>query len=127
MRSVIVVACLLGVVAATGAAAPPNAKEKPKTVNDKIQGKWARRNHTYSFFIDGNKWSEFTENKINVPSMTGVIELPPGKEYAVVKAKNGSEFWLFPSGENVLAVETFTADGVIWEDGRVFYRPDFTP
>ena len=64
MRSVIVVACLLGLVATTSVAAPPKAKEKPKTISEKIQGKWARRNHAYSFSIQGNKITEFNETKL---------------------------------------------------------------
>lgn len=125
MRSVIVAACLIGFVPIAGYAAPPINKGEPKTLLEKIQGSWARKNHRYSFVINGKKWTEFTENKPGAPNATGEIEILPNKEYAIVRANNGAVLWLFPSGENVLAVETFTKGGVIWEDGRVFYRPGF--
>ena len=127
MRSVIVVACLMGLVATASVAAPTKAKEKPKTILEQVQGKWVRKNHEFSFFITGNRWTEFSENKMGTPHATGAIEIRPGKEYAIVKADNGATFWLFPSGENVLAVETVLKDGSIVGAGRVFYRPDFTP
>jgi hypothetical protein len=126
MRSVIVVACLLGLVATTSVAAPSKVKEKPKTVLEKIQGKWLRKNHEYSFLIDGNKWTEFSDAKFAKPNATGPIETPPGKDFAMVKTDNGAVIYLFPAGENALAVETIVNDAV-WGDGRVFYRPGFAP
>jgi hypothetical protein len=125
MRSVIFVACLMGLLATASIAAPPTAKGKPKTVSEKIQGKWTRLNHEFSFLIQGNKISEFHETKLGKPTATGLIEFPPGKDYALAKLDNGGVLWLFVCGENVLAVESFGPDGVIWQDGRVFYGPDF--
>jgi hypothetical protein len=115
---------LLVVVAS--AAAPK--KQEPKNVLQKIQGKWIRRAHDISFEINSSTWNEFSEKNVaGKPTLTGSIETPPGKEYALVKASNGAVIWLFPNGSNALGVETFDRSGNIVGDGRVFYRPDFTP
>jgi hypothetical protein len=127
MRSVIVIACLMGLVAATCDAAPPKAKDKPKSLGEKLQGNWSRRNHQWSFAIQGNRLSEFQESKPGAAHSTGVLEFPAGKDYATVRLSHGYVLWIFPAGDDAIAVETFKPDGSIWEDGRLFYRPDVSP
>lgn len=123
MRSAAFFVGFIALVAATGVAAPP---KKEKAILQQIQGKWVRRAHELSFEIKGTSWSEFSEKKIGgEATLTGSIEVLPGREYAVVKASNGGMLWLFPNDGNALAVETFDKAGIIVGDGRVYYRPEF--
>jgi len=123
MRSVIFVACLMGLLATTSVAAPPMAKGKPKTDFEKIQGKWARPNHEFSFVIQGKTITEFNNKQLGATAK-GEIKFLPGKDYLLAELDNGGVLWLFP-GENVLAVESFNDKGVIFLCGRIFYGPDF--
>jgi len=104
----------------TALGAPP----KEPTVRDKIQGKWMRSNHPYSFQIAGDRWEHWDVNKPFKPTGTGTITYPVGKDYALVKTDTGHTWWLFPAGKNVLASESFEPDGSLANgtDGRVFYR-----
>jgi hypothetical protein len=67
------------------------------------------------------------ENKPGKAHAHGIIELPAGKDYAIVKADHGFVFWLFSAGEKTIAVETFKPNGVLVDTGRIYYRPDFAP
>jgi hypothetical protein len=103
------------------------AQDKPKdfakqTLQEKLQGKWSKTNHRFSFEIKGNKWMEFVAEKPLAASNTGMVEYPPGKDYAIVRAVTGHRLWIFSGGKDVVAVETFGPDGKLWEDGRIFYR-----
>lgn len=115
MRFAILVICFASSAATIVFAEEPALKEK-------LQGKWAKANHPYSFEVLGNAWTEFKSDRPLAPCNSGNIVFLPGKDYAVVKSKNGPVLWLFSAGKNVVAVETFFADGRLWEDGRVFYR-----
>jgi hypothetical protein len=115
MRCGLLLACV-----ALSVATPAFSKEP--TLREKLQGKWSKTNHPFSFEVRGDTWSEFKADKPLAAFNSGEVLFPPGKDYAVVKAKNGVILWLFSAGKNVVAVETFNPSGTLWEDGRVFYR-----
>ena len=113
---------MLGLVLAMVACTASAKEPKKPTLRDSIQGKWGKTNHDFLFEVVGNQFSEFHASKPFTPINAGTVEFPPGKEYAVLKARTGHTFWIYPAGTNVIAVETFQPDGTLWEDGRVMYR-----
>jgi hypothetical protein len=78
-------------------ATPASAKEP--TLREKLQGKWSKTNHPFSFEVRGDMWSEFKADKPLAAFNSGEILFAPGKDYAVVKAKNGVVLWLCRQGK----------------------------
>ena len=124
MRWAIVATCLLVVLGSPAFSAQKNkGKEKEKTLEQKIQGKWARTNDKWLWVIEGRKWTQFKETIIDKPAATGTIEFPINKPYAVVTEASGWKHQVWPIGETAIAIETFRPGGEISGLGRIFYRP----
>lgn len=113
---------LAGVLAALPAAAIGADKVKEKTLKERLQGRWVRPNDVLSFSINGDAMVEFHEAKPFAPFNQGGIEFEENREKAIVRMKTGHTLWLFSAGPDVVAVETFTPDGKLFDNGRVFYR-----
>ena len=89
----------------------------------KIEGRWGRSNHRWSFNIEDGQFREFEASTPIKPTNTGTVTTQMGQDYAVVKVnENGLTLWIFSAGENVIGVETFQPSGRCADAGRVFYR-----
>ena len=97
---------------------------KEEFINEFIQGRWSRVDHTFRFLIKGERWDEFLREKPLELYNTGKIELKSDKPYAFIHANGGQKLYLFPISRDIMAVETILADGTIYGDGRIFYRGD---
>ena len=114
---------LAGALAGLPAIAIGGEKKKEKTLQQRLEGKWVRPNHPFSIEVKGNKWFHYEQAQPFKPTELGVIEYPPGKDYAIVRTEKGFVWWLFSAGEDALVAEHFR-DGRLdnGSDGRLFYR-----
>jgi len=110
-------------------ASEPKTKAALKTpsLEDRLQGEWAKANNPHSFKIQGHTLLEFSENAPLQAHAKGKLEFPQGKEHAVVKLDNGFSFLLFSAGQNVMAMDVFDPQGKLTDNGVVLYKRGFQP
>jgi hypothetical protein len=113
---------LAGALAGLPAIAIGGEKKNAKTLQQRLEGKWVRPQHPLCFEVKDNIMTEFKEDNPFKPFNSGTIQFPPGKDYAIVTLKTGHKLWLFSAGEDVVAIESFHADGRVMDSGRVYYR-----
>ncbi len=97
----------------------PNAD---KSLEEKLQGKWARHGHWVFFVIKGDRCDQYATDKPLNPNSSGRLIFEAGRDYAVGKSENGWIGRMFSAGENTMCLETFTPSGEVQGEGRIFYR-----
>ena len=121
---------LAGALAGLPAIAIAADKDKEKTLRERLQGDWVRRNSLHTIAIKGDQFALFDAKQPFKANETGTIKFFEGQDYAVVKTTKGWSWWLFSAGDNAVAIEVFSPTGELPEneDGRVYYRKGtFTP
>jgi hypothetical protein len=56
----------------------PAFSEEP-TLKEKLQGKWVRPNHLFSFYVKRDSWIEYREDKPMTPNNSGTIDFSQKK------------------------------------------------
>ncbi len=93
----------------------------------KLQGTWGRSNANETVFIKGKQFAETKKDKPLTPHSTGKLEFPVGKDYAVVRTSNKFTLWIFPAGDNAIAVEVFRPDMSLNGTGIIYYKDGKEP
>ena len=117
----------LSAVAATGLLSAATAFSQEPGLLAKLQGTWGRSNANETVFIKGKQYSETKKDRPLTPNSTGKLEFPPGKDYAVVRTSNKFTLWIFPAGDNAIAIEVFRPDMTLNGSGIIYYKDGKEP